>query len=308
RARETTLAAYTHQEVPFERLVEELAPERDLSRPPLVQVLFVLQNAPLRPLELPGLALTASPVSTGTAKLELTLTFIETKGALAGTIEYSRDLFDGATIERLAGHYTRLLSGAVAEPQQPLSQLPLLSPGERHQILGEWNDTATAYPSGVCLHELVAAQAARIPEAVAAVFEDEELTYRELVDRSRQLACYLIALGVEPDDRVGVLLDRSLEMIVALLGVLTAGAAYVPLEPGLPAERLGLLVESAGLAVILTRERHSGLLESKDNKYCKDNKDRSAGPVFLSLESLQSFRSLAPAVRSGDQNLAYVLY
>src|SRR6185295_7359273 len=179
RARERTLAAYAHQEVPFERLVEGLAVERDLSRPPLVQALIVVQNAPAGPLELPGLELKASAVPTGTAQLELTVTFIETKGALAGTIEYSRDLFDGATIERLAGHYTRLLSGAVAEPQRPLSQFLLLSPGERHQILGEWNDTATAYPSGVCLHELAAAQAERTPEAVAAVFEDEDLTYRE---------------------------------------------------------------------------------------------------------------------------------
>jgi amino acid adenylation domain-containing protein len=286
RVGETTLAAYVHQEVPFERLVEELVPERDLSRPPLVQVLFVVQNAPAAPLELPGLALAASAVPTETAKFDLTCSLMETDGELAGSVEYVRDLFEATTIERLAGHLGRLLAGlAAAEPGTPLPELPLLSAPERHQLLGEWNDTAAAYPRGACLHELVAAQAERTPGAVAASFEGEPLTYRELVGRARQLARHLIALGVEPDGRVGVLLERSLEMIVALLGVLEAGAAYVPLDPALPPERLDLLVESAGLAVVLTGER-----------------------LAAGWSEIAEHPPTAPAVRMEEDNLAYVIY
>jgi amino acid adenylation domain-containing protein len=262
RVRETTLSGYAHQEVPFERLVEELALERDLSRPPLVQVLFVVQNAPLSPLELPGLALAASFVPTAMARLELTCSLVETERGLEGSLEYRRDLFEAPTIARLAGHFTGLLAAAVADPRRPLPQLPLLPSGESQQILSEWNDTAAVYPRGLCLHELVAAQAERTPEAVAACFEDESLSYGELVRRARRLARRLAARGVGPDTRVGVLLERSLEMIVGLLGVLEAGAAYLPLEPSLPAERLALLVESAGPSVILTRERHAALVPS----------------------------------------------
>ncbi|HSS52061.1 MAG TPA: condensation domain-containing protein, partial [Thermoanaerobaculia bacterium] len=197
RVRETTLSAYAHQEVPFERLVEDLARERDLSRTPLVQVMLVVQNAPAGPLELPGLSLKGASPPTGTAKFELTCALTETaERGLAGTLEYSRDLFEATTAERLARHFTRLLDAAVANPRTRLSELALLSTAERHQILGEWNDAAAAYPAGLCLHELVAAQAARTPEAVAASFEGETLSYRELVGGARRLARHLTALGV----------------------------------------------------------------------------------------------------------------
>ena len=259
QVRETTLSAYAHQEVPFERLVEELAPERDLSRPPLVQVMFVVQNAPLGSLALPGLEISGDGVATATTKLDLTCTLAETGRGLEGRIEYSQDLFEAATIERLARHFTRLLASAVEDPEQRTSELLLLSSRERQQILGEWNDTATAYPRGLLLHELVAAQAARTPEAVAAVFEGERLTYRELVDRARRLARQLAARGAGPDGRVGVQQERSLDLIVSLLGVLEAGAAYVPLDPTLPAERLATLVESAGLSAVLTRDSLAAL-------------------------------------------------
>src|SRR5262249_53593978 len=154
RVRETTLAAYAHQELPFERLVEELAPERDRSRAPLVQALFALQNAAAGPLELPGLELKAAGLPSGTPKLDLTFALGETAEGLAGDVEYSRDLFDGATIERLAGRFERLLAGIVAEPHGPLSDLPLLSAAECQQVLVEWNDTATAYPREAGLPEL----------------------------------------------------------------------------------------------------------------------------------------------------------
>jgi amino acid adenylation domain-containing protein len=295
RVRDEVLEAQSHAQLPFERLVEELRVERSLSYNPLFQVLFVLQNTPASDLEIPGLAVESAIVDLAVALFDLSCRFEKAGDTLLGRLEYSRDLFDGTTIERLAGHYTRLLAGAMAEPQRPLSQLPLLSPGERHQILAEWNDRATVYPGGVCLHELVAAQAARTPDAVAASFESEQLTCRELARRAGRLARHLAALGVGPEGRVGVLLERSLEMIVGLLGVLEAGAAYVPLEPGLPAERLGVLVESAGLSVILTVEKYAALIPSG-----------SARAVLLDADWRD--REDVPAVRAAEGNLAYVLY
>jgi amino acid adenylation domain-containing protein len=309
RVRETTLDAYIHQEVPFERLVEELAPERDLSRAPLVQVMFVLQNTPTTALEdtEAGIELIPAGMETGTAKFELTCSVQEGEWGLGGTFEYSRDLFEAATMARLAGHFKRLLTAALDDPQRPLRDLPLLAPGERHQILAEWNDRATAYPTGFCLHELVAVQAERTPEAVAAVIEgqgegeERSLTYRELVSRARQLARHLTALGIEPDAPVGVLTERSLEMIVGLLGVMEAGAAYVPLDPTLPAERLGVLMESAGLSVVLAQERHVPLVQAALIPV--------GGPrVALLDRPFSSPLGSTRGERSGDASLAYVLY
>jgi amino acid adenylation domain-containing protein len=305
RVGEAALAARAHQEVPFELLVEEMAPGRDLSRPPLVQVLFAVQDPPPPPLELSGLSLTVHPMPRETTRVELTATFTESAGRLEGSFESSRDLFDATTIERLAGNLARLLAAMAAEPWRRLSELPLLGAAELRQVLGEWNDTATSYPGdsgGVCLHELIAAQAARTPEAVAAAFEDEELTYRELVGRARQLARHLKSLGVGPDQPVGVLLERSLEMIVALLGVLTAGGAYVPLDPSLPAERLDMLVKGAGLAVILTAGSQASRLADFTGRTVRLDADWSA-VAALSREALE-----APAAEVGERNLAYVLY
>ncbi|HSS47962.1 MAG TPA: condensation domain-containing protein, partial [Thermoanaerobaculia bacterium] len=260
RVRETTLSSYSHQELPFERLVEELAPERDLSRPPLVQVMFTMENTPKVALEHPGIKIISEATGLGVAQFELTCTYQEIEEGLFGMLDYSRELFEGPTMVRLGGHLERLLSGVLAEPQRPLAEIPLLAPGERHQLLAEWNDTEVDYPRGQCLHELVAAQAERTPGAVAAVDENGQATYRELVDRARQLAGHLARLGVKPDGRVGVLLERSLAMITGLLGVLEAGAAYVPLDPTLPEERLAMLAESAGLSAVVTQDRFSALL------------------------------------------------
>ncbi|MBW8879229.1 MAG: amino acid adenylation domain-containing protein, partial [Acidobacteria bacterium] len=255
RVRETTLSAYAHQEVPFERLVEDLSPERDLSRPPLVQVLLSLQNAPSGPLELPGLALTASGVTTETAKLDLSCTLTETDRGLAGMLEYSRDLFEGATMERLAGHFTRLLAGAVADPRRRLSELPLLSAVDRSQLLVEWNDVGPVPPSdALTLHELFEAQAARTPEAVALVMgsSGERWTYRELDLWADGLAHRLAGLGVGPEVRVGVCLTRTPLLVASLLAVLKAGGAYVPLDPAYPGERLAFMLEDSAAAVLLT--------------------------------------------------------
>ena len=304
RVRETTLSSYSHQELPFERLVEELAPERDLSRPPLVQVMFTLENIPEGALEHPGIKIIPEATGLGVAQFELTCTCREIGEGLFCMLNYSRELFEASTMVRLGGHLERLLSGVLAEPQRPLTDIPRLAPGERHQLLAEWNDTAVGYPRGHTLHELVAAQADRTPGAVAAVDEGEQVTYRELVDRARQLAGHLARLGVKPDARVGVLLERSLAMITGLLGVLESGAAYVPLDPTLPEERLAMLAESAGLAAVVTQDRYAALLPAE-----------GAPLVFLAPDGGRAWRSdgSAGSDRSdrpgqGDQGLAYVLY
>jgi len=265
RVRETTLAAYAHQELPFERLVEEIAPERDRSRAPLVQVLFALQNAAVGPLELPGLELEAVALPSGTAKLDLAVSLRETAeglAGLAGDIEYSRDLFDRATVERLAGRFVRLLAAIVADPLRPLSELPLLSESDRHQLLVEWNDAATAYPREACLPELFAAVVRETPEAPAIVASGEVWTYRRLDAASNRLARHLQSLGVGVQTPVCVSMERSPELIVGILAILKAGGLYVPLDAGYPDERLAFMLADAGAGIVLvhaaTRERLAG--------------------------------------------------
>ncbi len=240
RVRESALEAYAHQDVPFEKLVEELKPQRDLSRSPLIQVMFALQNAPGGELALPGLEVTAQALDTATAKFDLTLSLTERPEGLRGVLEYATDLFDAATIERMAGHFTTLLEGIVAQPETPIGELPLLTPAERHQLLVQWNDTAVDYPRDQCIHQLFEEQVARTPDAVAVVFEDRQLTYAELNARANQLAHYLRTLGVGPDVLVGLCLERSLELVVGLLGILKAGGAYLPLDPSYPARTPGV--------------------------------------------------------------------
>ena len=305
RVRETTLSAYAHQEVPFERLVEELSPERDLSRPPLVQVLFSLQNAPSGPLVLPGLALTAMPVETGTAKFDLSCTLTETEGGLSGVLEYSLDLFGSATVERLAGHFTRLLSAAVQEPGRPLSELPLLSPVERSQLLVEWNDVGTLPSSSVTLHGLFEAQALRTPEAVALVagVSGERWTYRELDRWADALACQLADLGVGPEVRVGVCLTRTPLLVASLLAVLKAGGAYVPLDPDYPGERLAFMLEDSAAAVLVTEPDLAERFPESD----------AASPALLLVDpgvSREEPVPRRPRVVSGvvPGNLAYLIY
>ncbi|MFL6199517.1 MAG: amino acid adenylation domain-containing protein [Thermoanaerobaculia bacterium] len=259
RVRESTLGALAHQELPFERLVEELQPERDPSRPPLVQVLFAFQSTPVQRIELPGLTFAPLDFDSGTAKLDLSLFLTEGADELAGAFEYSTDLFDAVRIERLAGHLRVLLEAACAEPRRRISELPLLSEAERRQ-LARWNDTAAVYPQGLCLHQLFEAQALRTPEAEAVRSEGASLTYRELDARSNGLARWLRAHGAGPEVVVGVLLERSLEMVVALYGVLKAGAAYLPLDPSYPRDRLGLFVADAAPRIVLTARGLADLL------------------------------------------------
>jgi amino acid adenylation domain-containing protein/non-ribosomal peptide synthase protein (TIGR01720 family) len=253
RVREVTVAAYAHQDVPFEALVEALQPRRDLSQTPLFQVMFVFQNTLLPTLKLPGLTLTTLDVHNGTAKFDCTLTLADTEQGLTGSLEYSTDLFTVPTIRRLLGHFTTLLEGVVANPQQRLAELPLLTAAERQQLLVDWNATAAAYPPDACLHRLFEAQVARTPEAIALVYEQQQVTYQELNQRANRLAHHLQGLGVGPEVLVGIFLERSLELIIGLLGILKAGAAYVPLDPSYPPERLQFMLAEAQVFVVLTQ-------------------------------------------------------
>ena len=261
RVREVTLGAYAHQDVPFERLVEELQPERDRSRNPLFQVMFALQNAPVSVLELPGLTLRPQEFDSGSTRFDLECHLREAGEGLRGLISYSTDLFDEATVQRLAAHFQTLLEAAAAAPATRVSSLPLLKEDERRRLLVEWNDTAEEFGArSLCVHRLFEEQAARTPEAAAVRFGGEELTYAELNRRADRLARHLRALGVGPDEVVGVCLERSFEMVLGVLGVLKAGGAYMALDPQYPAERLRMMIEDAGVRVLLTQESLKGLL------------------------------------------------
>ncbi|BBA33067.1 linear gramicidin synthase subunit C [Methylocaldum marinum] len=256
RVRQRALDAYAHQEVPFERIVEAVQPERSLSHSPLFQVMFVLQNTPAATLTLPGLTLSPLPLHGVAAKFDLTLVLSDSEAGLHGVWEYSTDLFEAETIDRLGRHFDCLLRGIVADPTQRLSALPLLPDAEAHQLLVDWNATDTEYPKDRCLHQLFEARAEETPDAVAVVFEDQVLTYRDLDTRANQLAHHLRALGVGPDSRVALCVERSCEMVIGLLAVLKAGGAYVPLDPGYPEERLAYMLTDAAPRVLLT---HGGL-------------------------------------------------
>ncbi|MET0626367.1 MAG: amino acid adenylation domain-containing protein, partial [Pyrinomonadaceae bacterium] len=252
RVREVTLGAYAHQDVPFEKLVEELQPERDLSRNPLFQVMFSMNNVPLPELRMPGLSLSWQEFTHQTARFDLEVQLTEHGGALAGVLCYDTELYDEATARRLVEHFQRLLDAAVEDPRQPVWSLPLLGDEERRQLLFDWNDTRRPYPSETGVHEIFAARAAASPQSPALEFGERRLTYAELDERSNQLALYLRGLGVVEETCVGLLMERSAEVIISMLGVLKAGGAYVPLDTSYPVERLAYMVEDAGIHVLIT--------------------------------------------------------
>ena len=254
RVKEDALGAYAHQDMPFEKLVQEIRPERSLSQNPLFQVLFSLQNAPRQAFELPGLELKLLESSSSTAKFDISLFLVETPEGLRGRLEYNTDLFDGTMIERMLGHYQVLLEAVVANPALRLSKLPLLTSGERQQLLLDWNATASDYPRDLCLHQLFERQVERAPEAIACQFGDQQLTYSQLNQKANQLAHWLRWHDIGPGQRVGLFLERSLDMMVALLGVQKSGAAYVPLDPAYPAERIRLILEDAQVPLLITQQ------------------------------------------------------
>ncbi len=250
RARRAALEAYAHQDLPFERLVEELRPERRLSHNPIFQVMFALQNTPLRAIDLPGLTFSPVDFAFPATRFDLEVFFTETAGGLAVQLTYATDLFDAITIARLEGHLDTLLAAALADPSRRLSELPLLPAPERHQLLLGWNDTAAAIPNED-LPSLFAAQARLRPDAVAVASEQGDLTYAELDRRSSRLARRLAAAGVGPEVRAALLAQRSPAMIVGLLGILKAGGAYVPLDPSYPADRLAWMLADSQARVLL---------------------------------------------------------
>jgi natural product biosynthesis luciferase-like monooxygenase protein/amino acid adenylation domain-containing protein len=255
QVREATLDAYAYQDLPFEQLVDALHVPRDLSRSPLFQVMFVLQNTPTEPFRLEGLEVSRLEVDARAAKFDITLSLTARDEGLAGAVEFNTDLFDPATIERMVGHFRALLGGICEDPDRPVSRLPILTEPERQRISLVWNDTRTEYPRERCVHELIEEQAARTPDATALVHDGRSLTYREMDERANQVANRLRALGVGPGALVGVYVERSLEMMVGLLGIHKAGAAYVPLDPAYPRDRVALMVEDSGVGVLLTQPR-----------------------------------------------------
>jgi amino acid adenylation domain-containing protein len=254
RVRTTALGAYSNQDLPFEKLVEALQPERELGRIPLFQVWFVLQNAPRISLQLPGLELRSMDVHNGTSKFDLGLFTVEKPDGLYCTVEYSTDLFEAATIKHLLTHYRKLLESIVEAPDRKLSELNLLNDDERKKVLVAWNDTSRPYPRERSLHQFIEDQVERTPDAVALVYESQELTYRELNARANQLAHHLCKMGVGPEKLVAVCAQRSVEMVVALLGTVKAGGAYVPIDPEYPKSRLRVMLEDSDPPVLLTQQ------------------------------------------------------
>ncbi len=303
RVHGVALGAYAHQDLPFEKLVEELKPDRDLSRNPLFQVMFQVRHFSKKPVKLPGLEIDDFKFDSRIAKFDLTLYVLEKSEGLLCLFRYNTDLFDAATIIRMLGHFHVLLEGIVANPKQPISTLPLLTEVERHQLLVEWNkdeveDSAKDLQNSF-LHQLFEAQVERTPDAIAIVFEDKQLTYRELNRRANQLAHHLKGLGVRPDILVGICMDRSLELVVGILGILKAGGACVPLDPAYPKERLTFMLEDTQVPVILTQE-----------SLLKQLSEYGAKTVCLDADwKIVARESTKPPVSNvTSENLAFVFY
>ncbi|MCC5658374.1 amino acid adenylation domain-containing protein [Nostoc sp. XA010] len=300
RVRDVTLGAYDHQDFPFEKVVEELQPGRNLSYNPLFQVVFQLQNTPMEVLDLPDLTLSMVEYENQTAAFDLHLSLSEEiDGEISASLEYSTELFDATTIARMIENFQTLLAGIVANPQAKLSELPLLTETEQHQLLVEWNDTQVEYPLEKCLHQWFEAQVEQTPHAVAVVFENQQLTYSELNAKANQLAFYLRSLGVEADSLVGICVERSLEMLIGILGILKAGGAYVPLDPTYPQERLAFMLEDSQTSILLSQQHlieklppHQGQVICLDSDWNKI--------ATLSSENL--------TYNVNSHNLAYIIY
>jgi amino acid adenylation domain-containing protein len=318
RVREVTLGAYAHQDLPFEKLVQFLHPERDLSRHPLFSVVIALQNTPITALELPGLALSQFDFDSATSRLDLELHLWQTPAGLKGQVIYSTDLFDSSTITRMLGHFQTLLAGIVADPDQRLMKLPILTAAERQQLLVEWNNTEKDCSCNQCIHQLFESQVNKTPEAIALVYQEEQLTYKELNARSNQLAHYLQKLGVTPEVKVGICVERSLLMVVGILAILKAGGAYVPLDPIYPPERLKFILEDAQVSILLTQESLAPLLTQQSLVPLFEGGWGDQQLIYLDCDSEALLPSADRVIAQESQentisnvteaNLAYVIY
>jgi amino acid adenylation domain-containing protein len=299
RVRTVTLAAFSNQDVPFEKLVEELNPERKSNRTPLFQVMFALQNTPVGDMAIEGLTLTPLKVPDNKAKFDLTLEAEEEADGLRLCFEYNSELFRPETISRMLGHFRNLLEAIAADPALCVTELPLLTDSEQHQLLNQWNGDRVEFPESSCIHTLFEAQAERTPEAIAVEFQGESLTYHQLNQRANQLAHALRSRGVGPDSLVGICVHRSFEMLVGMLGVLKAGGAYVPLDPANPADRIAFMIQDAGLSLVLTQERLAGDIPV-------------GGATLLCLDrdwpAIANESDSNPTLNAGPTDLAYVIY
>ncbi|MEH1969388.1 non-ribosomal peptide synthetase [Nostoc sp.] len=313
RVREVTLGAYSHQDLPFEKLVEELHPERNLSHHPLFQVVFGFQNAPMSALELPGLVLSFLNINLKKTRFDLELHLWkcsedfrslwggnwEYSEGLRGVMVYNTDLFDRATISRMVEHFKSLLSAIVANPEERIANLSLLSEVELHQVLVEWNNTQADYPQDKCIHQLFEGKVQQYPDSIAVNFANEQLTYYELNRRSNKLAHHLQKLGVCSEVLVGICIPQSIEMIVGLLGILKAGGAYVPLDSSYPQERLNFMLEDAQVSVLLTQENLLKHFEGFSKPIISIDKD---------WEIITQEKEDNPKSDLNSDNLAYVIY
>ena len=300
----TTLDAQAHQDAPFDQLVEVLKPERNTAYSPLFQVMLVLQNAPTQLDEPTELRFEMLGRENTQAKFDLTLNITDEGEGLKAEFEYNIDLFDASSIERLAGHFTRVLEGVAADPQQRIEQLQLLDEAERDRMVVQWNDTAAEYPHESTIHQLFEQQARRTPEAVAVVFEGISLTYAELNERANRLAHHLIAFGVRPDSRVAIGLPRGIDMIVALLATLKAGGAYVPLDPDYPRERLTYMLADSAPRVLVTHSGVRAVLGDLPASLTVVTLDAKPGP----WEALPATNPESGALGFSPAHLAYVIY
>lgn len=299
QVRKVALGAYAHQDLPFETLVEELQPERDLSHSPLFQVMFVLQNIPMQSIELNEVTLSSLNSENKTAKFDLVLVVIEAPAGLRVSFEYNIDLFDTSTIERMTGHFQQLLEGIVADPEQKISRLPLMRAVEERRMLVEWNQTQMDFPKDRCMHEWFESLAAKSPDAVALTLGDWQLTYGELNHRANQLAYFLQKQNFERESLVGICMDRSLEMIVGILGTLKAGGAFIPLDPVYPPERLAYMINDSSISILLTQQAlQERFADFNTQVICVDSNWWT-----MSLENENNLN-----LKIDPVNLAYIIY
>ncbi len=299
RVRETVLAAQANQDLPFDRVVEALRSDADPRRNPLFEVLFAYVSAPREEVRLPSLTLSAAGTRSPTTRFDLELHLVEGSDGVDGTLVYRAELYQASTVERMVRHFVRLLEGALAAPDAALRELPLLEATELEQVVRAWN-RREAYRAGPCLHQLLEAQAERAPDAVAVVFEAERLSYGELNRRANQLAHHLRGRGVGPEVRVGLCLERGVEMVVALLAVLKAGGAYVPLDPAYPAERLAFTLSDAGVHLLLTQQGLRATIPALDgvDVLCLD----------AAAAQVRAGSTANPESGATPASLAYVIY
>jgi amino acid adenylation domain-containing protein/FkbM family methyltransferase len=312
RVRTMTLDAYAYQDIPFERLVEVLSPERDMSHSPLFQIMFALQNAPEEEFELTGLEISTLELENTISRFDLTLQMRETDHGLTGSFEYNTDLFHSTFIRHMIGHFKTLLEAVVENPGMRITELPIMPKAEREKIVFEWNQTEREFPQDKCIHQLFEEQVDKTPDTIAVVFEKQHLTYRELNRKSNQLAHYLLSIKTDSDNSplitgnclVGICIERSPEMIIGILGILKAGGAYVPLDPTYPEERLAYMIEDSNIQLLLTQRNipasNSGL-QSKINSL--KLKILSLDPDEIGGECGEN-----PIRHVFSENLAYMIY